>query len=156
MTLTTGEYRHGIGLRKFQRWMAASLKARPSLQDAQDRLSTASAKTSDVGTFLEHLVLRAKSYVVLHPGLYGSKRFAKERFLMARRKQSFTHAVVNKLIKVSEQGQGGAKVTIAYGNGKFPLSMRGCYGGTPHARLCRELARRRRVVLIDEHHTPKK
>ena len=63
---------------------------------------------------------------------YGSKAFAKRRFLLARRKQAFEEQVINKLITESERGSTTPAV-FAYGDGQFASSMQGCHGGTPHA-----------------------
>ena len=87
--------------------------------------------------------------------MYGGKAFAKRRFLLAKQKQRFEDKAVNRLIKQSEDGRDGP-VVFAYGDAKFAFSMRGCHGGTPHARLRRRLAQKRRVVLIDEYFTTKR
>ena len=47
-------------------------------------------------------------------------------------------------------------MVFAYGDGQFAFSMQGCHGGTPHARLRRLLALKRRVVLVDEYLTTKR
>ena len=91
---------------------------------------------------------------------YGGKAFApkqakKRRFLLARRKQAFEEQVINELIAKSERGSSTPAV-FAYGDGQFASSMQGCHGGTPHARLRRLLAMKRRVVLVDEYLTTKR
>ena len=59
------------------------------------------------------------------------------------------------MIAESERGQ-AAPVVFASGDGQFVLSMQGCHGGPPHARLRRLLALKRRVVLVDEYLTTKR
>ena len=72
-----------------------------------------------------------------------------------RRKQHFEETAVNRLIDESERGR-DHPVVFAYGDGQFAFSMKGCHGGTPHARLRRLLALKRRVVLVDEYLTTKR
>ena len=72
-----------------------------------------------------------------------------------RRKQHFEETAVNRLIDESERGRDSPEV-FAYGDGQFAFSMKGCHGGTPHARLRRLLALKRRVVLVDEYLTTKR
>jgi len=154
-SLSSGAYRTGIGLRAFQQWSQRSLR-RPRMQEAVVALTEASLKTPDPAAFTAaaKLVRQAEAWRVLRT-FYGGKAFAKRRFLLARRKQRFEETVVNRLIAQSERGAQKPAV-FAYGDGQFASSMRGCHGGTPHARLRRILALKRRVVLVDEYLTTKR
>ena len=151
--LSSGQYRTGIGMRAFQQWSQRSLR-RPHLQAAAVALTEASLKTPDPTAFTAALVRQATAWDVLRT-FYGGKAFAKRRFLLARRKQAFEEQVINELIAKSERGSSTPAV-FAYGDGQFASSMQGCHGGTPHARLRRLLAMKRRVVLVDEYLTTKR
>ena len=167
--LSSGQYRTGIGLRAFQQWSERSLR-RPHLQAAAVALTEASLKTPDPTAFTAALVRQAAAWDVLRT-FYGGKAFAKRRFLLARRKQAFEEQVINELIVFClaasvkkfwrsqnifcERGSSTPAV-FAYGDGQFASSMHGCHGGTPHARLRRLLAMKRRVVLVDEYLTTKR
>ena len=151
--ISGGSYRHESGLRRFQQWMKRSLR-RPAMKRAMKKLTEASLKTLDVDAFTAALVRQAWAWATLRR-MYGGKAFAKRRFMLAKQKQRFEDKAVNRLIKQSEDGRDGP-VVFAYGDAKFAFSMRGCHGGTPHARLRRRLAQKRRVVLIDEYFTTKR
>lgn len=151
--ISSGRYRHESGLRPFQQWSKRSLR-RPALRDASVALTEASLKTPDPVAFTAALLRQAGAWDVLRT-FYGSKTFAKRRFLRARRKQRFEETAVNRLIAESERGR-DAPAVFAYGDGQFASSMRGCHGGTPHARLRRLLALKRRVVMVDEYLTTKR
>ena len=117
-------------------------------------MCSSSLKTVDVGEFTAALLGQAKAWKTLR-WFYGGRTFAKRRFLLARRKQHFEETAVNRLIDESERGR-DRPVVFAYGDGQFAFSMKGCHGGTPHARLRRLLALKRRVVLVDEYLTTKR
>ena len=148
-----GLYRHESGLRGFQQWMKRSLR-RSAMKRAMKKLTEASLKTLDVEAFTTALLEQARAWATLRR-MYGGKAFAKRRFLLAKQKQRFEDKAVNRLIAESERGRDGP-VVFAYGDAKFALSVRGCHGRTPHARLRRRLALKRRVVLIDDYLTTKR
>lgn len=140
--LTSGQYRHGIGLRRFQRWMETSLR-RPKMQMAREKLSRSTLKVSDAETYVVNLKTRAEAWTTLH-GFYGGKRYARRRFAQQKTKQRFEATFLDSFMEKCEQKKGDT--VIAYGDGLFATSLPGCDGGTPHARLCRKLAGRCVVV----------
>ena len=150
--LTSGQYRHGIGLRRFQRWMETSLR-RPKMQMAREKLSRSTLKVSDAETYVVNLKTRAEAWTTLH-GFYGGKRYARRRFAQQKTKQRFEATFLDSFMEKCEQKKGDT--VIAYGDGLFATSLPGCDGGTPHARLCRKLAGRCVVVMTDEYLTTKR
>ena len=151
--LSNGEYRTGIGLRRFQNFMKMSLE-RPEMKEAQEAMSNASLRTPSAETFGANLVVQAHARETLYT-FYGGRRYAKRRFVQQCQKQRFEDNFNNKFIQKCENG-GKAPIAVAYGDGQFPLSIPGCNGGTPHARLCRKLAQKRVVVKTNECLTTKR
>ena len=151
--LSNGQYRNGIGLRRFQNYMKSSLE-RPEMKEAQIAMTNASLRTPSAKTFASNMVIQADARDTLYK-FYGGRRYAKRRFVQQIQKQSYEDNLINDFIRKCEVGE-KAPIVVAYGDGQFPLSMPGCNGGTPHARLCRKLAQKRVVVKTNECLTTKR
>jgi hypothetical protein len=61
--------------------------------------------------------------------LYGSRGFGKRRFVLQRRKQAFDENFTNKAAARFRAAAGSDDFVVAYGDGSFPLSMKGMDGG---------------------------
>ena len=86
--------------------------------------------------------------------LYSSRNFGKLWFILQRQKQKFDRKFINKVLEIFEEGAGGNDFVVAYGDGQFPLTMKGC-GSSAHGRLMRLLSKRVRVVMTNEYRTTK-
>ena len=88
-------------------------------------------------------------------GWYSSEDFAKLRFWQQRQKQKFDAVYINKTVRLLKEEAGeGNEFVVAYGDGKFPLTMKGV-GSSAHERLMRLLSKKVRVVITDEYRTTK-
>ena len=86
--------------------------------------------------------------------LYGSRTFAKRRFLYARRKQSYEDRLVQKTAKKMAAMAGGDDFVVAYGDGDFPVVIKGL-GSSSHKKLMRLLSKKVRIVLTREYRSTK-
>ena len=87
-------------------------------------------------------------------GLYASRAAAKQRFLIYKKKQRFRATFINDAVRKMEERAGGKDFEVAYGDGSFPVSMKGMIGGGGcHRSLMILLSKRVRVVMTDEHRT---
>ena len=87
-------------------------------------------------------------------GLYASRAAAKQRFLIYKKKQRFRATFINDAVRKMEERAGGKDFVVAYGDGSFPVSMKGMIGGGGcHRSLMILLSKRVRVVMTDEHRT---
>ena len=58
---------------------------------------------------------------------------------------------INERVRLLKEEAGeGNDLVVAYGNGKFPLTMKGV-GSSAHERLMRLLSKKVRVVITDEY-----
>ena len=113
-----------------------------------------SLKSVGIEGYESNLVVQRRQFEVLKY-LYGSRTFAKRRFLLARRKQRFDTTFVNGAVRTFREA-GGDDVVVAYGDGSFPTSMKGMVGGgSAHKRLMALLSKKMRVVLTSEYRTTK-
>jgi len=122
-------------------------------KEAQVRLTKTSLKVADLALYVQNLLVQAQCFQTLSL-VFASKEFGKIRFKQQQQKQRFEAQTINRILRLAEPAE-GAPAVFAYGNGQFPLSMRGCSGASPHARLMRLLAQQRRVVLVDEYRSTK-
>ena len=157
LELSSKGYYHGIGHRRFLRFVrSARMKrkmASEPYKEAQVRLTKTSLKVADLALYVQNLLVQAQCFQTLSL-VFASKEFGKIRFKQQQQKQRFEAQTINRILRLAEPAE-GAPAVFAYGNGQFPLSMRGCSGASPHARLMRLLAQQRRVVLVDEYRSTK-
>ena len=137
MTLTLKEYRAGTGAKKFIKWHNNALQ-KPTLKEAHEAFAAATLKVTDPAVYNENMAARLKAAAILRP-FYGSKRFADKQFAQQIKKQKYEDKVVKELVDRAKKGRALCPLHFAYGNAKFASTVRGCEGGTPHARLARKL-----------------
>ena len=88
--------------------------------------------------------------------LYGSRGFGKRRFLLQKRKQAFDAKFINKAAAIFRAAAGRDDFVVAYGDGSFPLSMKGMDGGgSAYKRLMTLLSKKVRIVLTSEYRSTK-
>merc|ERR1719469_381630 len=152
INLTRKQYNTEIGLTYFNKTLNRK-KDQERYQDALIRLSRNSLKGVFIQDFdVRYLETRA-GYEVLKQ-LYSSRNFGKLRFWLHSQKQKFDRVYVNKALRIFEEEAGGNDYVVAYGDGQFPLTMKGC-GSSAHGRLMRLLSKRVRVVMTNEYRTTK-
>ena len=102
---------------------------------AQDALSAHSLKGLSLAEFEANFVVQRQSFEVLKH-LYGSRGFGKRRFVLQQRKQAFDANFTNHAAATFQKEAGTDDFVVAYGDGTFPLSMKGMDGGgSAHKRL---------------------
>ena len=92
--------------------------------------------------FEANFVVQRRSFEVL-THLYGSRGFGKRRFVLQQRKQAFDANFTNKAAARFRKEAGTDDFVVAYGDGSFPLSMKGMDGGgSAHKRLMTLLSKK--------------
>ena len=77
-----------------------------------------------------------------------------QRFLMHKMKQRFRAKFIHDAVRKMEERAQGRNFVVAYGDGSFPVTMKGTIGGGGcHRSLMILLSKRVRVVMTDEHQT---
>lgn len=137
MTLSLKQYRDGTGAKDLVHWINTSLQ-QERYKAAQVQLCQATLKVNDIDLYEENLKKRLEAAKVLRP-FFTSKKFRKKQLNQKIRKQKFERKVVNDLVTLAKDGRGTRPLHFAYGDARFASTMRGCEGGTPHARLARML-----------------
>ena len=79
--------------------------------------------------FEANFVVQRQSFEVLKH-LYGSRGFGKRRFVLQQRKQAFDANFTNHAAATFQKEAGTDDFVVAYGDGTFPLSMKGMDGGS--------------------------
>ena len=95
---------------------------------AQDALSAHSLKGLSLAEFEANFVVQRQSFSVLKH-LYGSRGFGKRRFVLQQRKQAFDANFTNHAAATFQKEAATDDFVVAYGDGTFPLSMKGMDGG---------------------------
>ena len=114
-----------------------------------------SIKVFDADAFRANFRVHRRSFSVLQY-LYSSRKFGKRRFLQQRQKRAFCDKFINKTVNTCTEAAGGEDFIVAYGDGSFPLAMKGMDGGSSaHKRLMMLLSKRVRIVLTNEYRTTK-
>ncbi len=137
LNLTRRQYNKQIGLFAFNKWLdkAKKNKAKHDFVGAQDALSAHSLKGLSLAEFEANFVVQRQSFEVLKH-LYGSRGFGKRRFILQQRKQAFDANFTNHAAARFQKEAGTDDFVVAYGDGTFPLSMKGMDGGgSAHKRL---------------------
>ena len=137
MKLTLKEYRDGVGAKDFMKWISNALQE-PTLKAAHEAFAAATLKVCDVGEYQRNMAARLEAAAVLRT-FYLKKKFAKKQYAQQIRKQSYEQKVVKELVDRAKFGRELLPLHFAYGDGKFASTVRGCEGGTPHARLARKM-----------------
>jgi len=152
INLTRKQYNTEIGLTYFNKTLNRK-KDQERYQDALIRLSRNSLKGVFMQDFDARYLETRAGYEILRK-LYSSRNFGKLRFRLHSQKQKFDRVYVNKALRIFEEEAGGNDYVVAYGDGQFPLTMKGC-GSSAHGRLMRLLSKRVRVVMTNEYWTTK-
>ena len=72
--------------------------------------------------------------------------------MQQQRKLKFDDTFINKAARAFTEAAGGKDYIVAYGDGSFPLAMKGMDGGSSaHGRLMVLLSKRVRIVMTDEY-----
>ena len=126
LNLTRREYNKQIGLFAFRKWLDKAKKnaTKHDFVAAQDALSAHSLKGVGLEEFETTFVVQRRSFSVLSR-LYGSRGFGKRRFVMQQRKQAFDDNFTRKAAARFRAAAGTDDFVVAYGDGTFPLSMKG-------------------------------
>ena len=163
LNLTRPAYNHKTGLNYFRKWQDKRKKETTEFGDALDQLCESSLKGVNVGVnraarradFELKFKEQFEAFHTLTP-FYGSRSFGKQRFLLQRRKQAFDDKFINDAVQKFRTAAGTKDFVVAYGDGSFPLTMKGMDGGgSAHARLMRLLSKKVRIVITSEHRTTK-
>ena len=144
MNLTGRQYNKQIGLFAFNKWLDKAKKnaTKHDFVGAQDALSSHSLKGRSLAEFEANFVVQRRSFEVLKH-LYGSRGFGKRRFVLQQRKQAFDANFTNKAAARFRKAAGTVNFVVAYGDGTFPLSMKGMDGGgSAHKRLMTLLSKK--------------
>ena len=124
-------------------------------RDELQRMSENSLKIFNAEVFRERFRVHRQSFNVLQH-FYSSRQFGKRRFLQQRQKQRFCDKFINKTVKICTEAAGGDDYVIAYGDGSFPLAMKGMDGGSlAHKRLMMLFSKRVRIIMTNEYRTTK-
>jgi len=68
--------------------------------------------------------------------------------MFQQRKQCFQDSFINKAVQCFTAAAAGDDFIVAYGDGSFPLTLKGMYGGaSAHKRLMKLLSKRVRIVM---------
>ena len=110
----------------------------PSLKAAHEAFAAATLKVTDTTVYKRHMKQRLEAAAVLRP-FYEKKKFAKKQFAQQITRQRFEQKAINDLVTRARHGRAHCPLHFAYGDAKFALTVRGCEGGTPHARLARKM-----------------
>ena len=130
-------------------------KINSSYKDAELSMVIKLLKVFDMRVFETHFVVHRYCYDVLN-FLYSTREFGKRRFLFQRRKKCFEDKFINKAVKTLIDAAGSEDFITAYGDGSFPLVMKGLDGsGLAHKRLMMLLSKRTRNVMTNECQTTK-
>ena len=122
-------------------------------REALEVQSNNTLKGTTSANFNERYRANKDAFVVLL-GLYASRSYAKQRFLMHKMKQRFCAKFIHDAVRKMEERAQGRNFVVAYGDGSFPVTMRGIIGdGGCHRSLMILLSKRVRVVMTDEHRT---
>jgi len=152
VNLTRGEYRQKSGQIAFLKWINKRKRC-IRIKLAEEILSENSLKGVRKANFNNRFLLILSQYDVMS-SLYASKGFARQRFLYETRKQRFDAKFTNKCVDTFKRETNLKPFVVAYGDGNFPLSMKGMVGGgSSHKRLMMLLSKRVRVVMTDEYRT---
>ena len=154
LNLSRPQYNRETGVDGFRKWLVKAKKTSSRFTEAEAVMAEHSLKSVGIEGYESNLVVQRRQFEVLKY-LYGSRTFAKRRFLLARRKQRFDTTFVNGAVRTFREA-GGDDVVVAYGDGSFPTSMKGMVGGgSAHKRLMALLSKKMRVVLTSEYRTTK-
>jgi hypothetical protein len=110
-------------------------------------MSLHSLKTTCPVQCLTSLVHTVRCWKDMH-SFYGSRNTARERFTVAQRKQRTVANLIEQLVPAAE----AATTIIVLGSARFACTSKGAQA-TPVGYLVSELAKVRRVVLVDEYYT---
>jgi len=152
LNLARAEYDHETKYKAFKGWLEQAARS-PAYVAAHSEQSRNSLKVMDVALFEARYREARPAFEVLR-GLYGSRTFAKRRFLYARRSQSYDDRLVQTTAKKMAAMAGGRDFVVAYGDGDFPLVIKGL-GSSSHKKLMRLLSKKVRIVLTREYRTTK-
>jgi hypothetical protein len=112
-----------------------------------EHMSVHSPKTTSVDECLAHLLYVRNCWEDMF-AFYGSKNAARARFTTEQRRQRLMATLIESLVPEREKKTS----IIVMGSATFPTSMKGTQA-TPVARLIKEIAKVRRVVLVNEYFT---
>jgi len=124
---TRGHYNHKIGLNKYQEWEMWVKELDDRYEEALDIMSKNSLKGTHYLNFDEQYRANKEVFLVLL-GLYASRAAAKQRFLIYKKKQRFRATIINDAVRKMEERAGKKDFVVAYGNGGFPVSLKGMIG----------------------------
>ena len=155
LNLTRPEYNKCIGLYAHRKWIEGKRKKCPKYDKALQEMSDNTLKVFNGELFRANFIKHRKAFSILG-GLYSTRQFGKRRFLQQQRKQKFDDTFINKTVKIFNDAAGCKDYIVAYGDGTFPLAMKGMDGGSSaHGRLMVLLSKRVRIVMTNEYRTTK-
>ena len=152
LNLGRAEYNHSTKYNAFKGWLEKAA-SKPAYAAANEVLTRNSLKVMGLALFEARYRETRRAFEVLQ-SLYGSRTFAKRRFLYARRKQSYEDRLVQKTAKKMAAMAGGDDFVVAYGDGDFPVVIKGL-GSSSHKKLMRLLSKKVRIVLTREYRSTK-
>lgn len=153
LNLSRGTYNNRIWLKGFQKKLEKKLLKRVYQQALNGLCQNSLKGVYNVGEFEERYGSNLRAYNVLRK-VYGSRSYRNWRFKLYKEKKKFDAVYVNEAVAKFEENAGGRDFVVAYGDGQFPLTMKGC-GSSAHARLMRLLSKRVRVIMTNEYRTTK-
>ena len=114
-----------------------------------------SLKVFNLDQFEINYRVRWYSFKIFKP-LCSSRQYGNRRFLLQQRKRRFDDKFINKAVNIFTEAAGGDDFIVVYGDGSFPLILKGMDGGdSAHKRLMMLLSKRARIVMTNEHRTTK-
>jgi hypothetical protein len=144
LNLTRRKYNQGIGLLAFRNWLDTAKKnmTEHDFVAAQDALSEHTLKGVGLVAFEANFVVQRRSFEV-PKHLYGSRSFGKRRFVRQQRRQRFDATFTNSAAAKFRAAAGKDDFVVAYGDGSFPLTIKGMDGGgSAHKRLMTLLSKK--------------
>ena len=140
MNLSRREYNKSIGLVSNRKWIER--KKNHLYQKAELEMSNHSLKEFNLVQYEKNLVIHLNYFNVL-TRLYFSRQYGKWQSLFQQRKRRFQGRFINKAIKSFTDAAGGDDFIVAYGDGNFPLTLKGMDGGaSEHKRLMMMLSKK--------------
>ena len=146
-SLSRARYNNETWLKKFQIKLERKL-LRQENQVARNVLCQNSLKGVMNCADFNARYIRVRDASHLLRKVYRSYEYRKWCFRLYQKNQKFDADYVNKTVKAFERETGGENYIVAYGDGSFPLTMKGV-GSSAHKRLMRLLSKRVRVVMTN-------
>jgi len=149
--LTKSEYYRELGQQHIRRRTETRMKREAlgkRVAQHMDHLSKHSPKTSSPDACLQHLLYASGTCWDDMFAFHGSRNAARNRFRSEQKRQRLFANLIEQLAPEHLK----ADSIIVLGSATFNTSMKGSQA-TPIGRLIKELAKRRRIVLVDEYFT---